>query len=92
MPLESLETLGRLKNQLRASILLHKSTLNFSYGTGHDKSWRHFEPLRYQLSGPYSGYVRTTHNYGFGEQPVFALRIEEPGAFNILAINFKLEL
>ena len=92
MPLESLETLGRLKKQLGARALLHESSLQFLYGTGAPGAWRRFQPGRYGAEAPYSGYVRLTHNYGTDEQAAFALRVEEPGPFNLLALVLDVEL
>ena len=92
MPLESLETLGRLKKQLGARALLHESSLQFLYGTGTPGAWRRFQPGRYGAEAPYSGYVRLTHNYGTDEQAAFALRVEEPGPFNLLALVLDVEL
>lgn len=92
MPLETLETLGRVKNQITARALLHGSMLHFQYGTGHSSAWRDFEPGRYGLEEPYSGYVRVTQNYGSHEQASFALRAEYPGAFNLLSLVLDVEV
>ncbi len=92
MPLETLETLGRFKKQLGARALLHESTLKFRYGTGHPEAWRDFQPARYGMSEPYSGYVRMIHNYGMDEQSSFALRVETPTPFNLLALVLDVEL
>lgn len=92
MPLETLETLGRFKKQLGARVLLHGSTLEFLYGTGNAGSWRNFQPGRYGMESPYSGYVRVTHNYGTDEQSAFALRVEKPEPFNLLALVLDVEL
>ena len=92
MPLETLETLGRFKKQLGARALLHESTLKFRYGTGHPDAWRDFQPGRYGVAEPYSGYVRMIHNYGMDEQSCFALRVETPDQFNLLALVLDVEL
>ena len=92
MPLETLETLGRFKKQLGARVLLHESTLKFRYGTGAPQAWKDFQPGRYGVSEPYSGYVRMIHNYGMDEQSSFALRVETPAPFNLLALVLDVEL
>ena len=92
MPLETLETLGCFKKQLGARVLLHESTLKFRYGTGTPKAWKDFQPGRYGVSEPYSGYVRMIHNYGMDEQSSFALRVETPAPFNLLALVLDVEL
>lgn len=92
MPLETLETLGRFKKQLGARVLLHESTLKFRYGTGAPEAWKDFQPGRYGVSEPYSGYVRMIHNYGMDEQSSFALRVETPAPFNLLALVLDVEL
>jgi len=92
MPLETLETLGCFKKQLGARVLLHESTLKFRYGTGAPEAWRDFQPGRYGVSEPYSGYVRMSHNYGTDEQSSFALRVETPAPFNLLALVLDVEL
>lgn len=92
MPLETLETLGWFKKQLGARALLHESTLKFRYGTGHPDAWRDFQPGRYGVTEPYSGYVRMIHNYGMDEQSCFALRVETPDPFNLLALVLDVEL
>lgn len=92
MPLETLETLGSFKKQLGARVLLQESTLEFQYGTGEPRAWRNFQRSRYGLESPYSGYVRMIHNYGMNEQPSFALRVEKPEPFNLLALVLEVEL
>lgn len=92
MPLETLETLGRFKKQMGAKVLLKESTLDFLYGTGHPDAWRKFQPGRYGMEAPYSGYVRMVHNYGVDEQTAFALRVEKPEPFNLLALALDVEL
>ena len=92
MPLETLETLGCFKKQLGARVLLHESTLKFRYGTGTPEAWKDFQPGRYSVSEPYSGYVRMIHNYGMDEQSSFALRVETPAPFNLLALVLDVEL
>ena len=92
MPLETLETLGCFKKQLGARVLLHESTLKFRYGTGAPEAWRDFQHGRYGVSEPYSGYVRMSHNYGTDEQSSFALRVETPAPFNLLALVLDVEL
>lgn len=92
MPLETLETLGCFKKHLGARVLLHESTLKFRYGTGAPEAWRDFQPGRYGVSEPYSGYVRMSHNYGTDEQSSFALRVETPAPFNLLALVLDVEL
>ena len=92
MPLETLETLGSFKKQLGARALVQESTLEFQYGTGHPDAWRKFQRSRYDLESPYSGYVRMIHNYGMNEQPTFALRVEKPEPFNLLALVLDVEL
>ncbi len=92
MPLESTDTMGMYKKQLGAKALLLDSSLGFLYGTGHETAWRAFQPERYQLNAPYTGYVRLTHNYGTDEQCSFALRIETPAPFNLLALVLEVNL
>ncbi len=92
MPLETTETMGMFKKQLGARVLLLDSSLAFYYGTGHESAWRAFQPERYQLNAPYSGYVRMTHNYGTDEQCSFALRIVAPAPFNLLALVPEVDL
>lgn len=92
MPLETLETLGRMKKQIGARALLHESSLQFLYGTGDAGAWRHFQPGRYGMDAPHSGYVRFTHNYGTDEQSAFALRVEDPVPFHLLALVLDVEL
>lgn len=92
MPLETLETLGCFKKQLGARVLVQESTLEFQYGSGHPDAWRNFQRSRYNLESPYSGYVRMIHNYGMNEQPSFALHVEKPAPFNLLALVLDVEL
>ncbi len=44
------------------------------------------------MAEPYSGYVRMIHNYGMDEQSCFALRVETPDQFNLLALVLDVEL
>ena len=57
-----------------------------------DEAWKDFQPGRYSVSEPYSGYVRMIHNYGMDEQSSFALRVETPAPFNLLALVLDVEL
>ncbi len=91
MPLETVETMGRFKKQLSAKALLHESSTVFRYGTGADEAWRDFQPERYCMNSPWTGYARMSHNYGTDEQCRFALRVEPPVAFNLLALTLSLD-
>lgn len=44
------------------------------------------------MDAPHSGYVRFTHNYGTDEQSAFALRVEDPVPFHLLALVLDVEL
>ncbi len=88
MSLESLQSMGFRKNQVKAELLLYASSLEFVYGNGDKKQT--FEPTRHLLSEPYSGYVPLVHNTGISKRPYISISTSSSEAMNILGIMVTL--
>ena len=86
MPMESIDTQGKIKTRIRAKLLLLESGLEFDYGNGEKRDWTPFEKSRFSLDCPRTGYVDMTIHPRLDKQPKLAIRTSSAEPLNILAV------
>lgn len=86
MPIEQTETFASEKLQTRVHLLLHESSLNFTYGAP-TSTLTQFDPKSMELSSPYSGSIRISHVSGHHPDPRFSIQTTSAENFQLLAIT-----
>lgn len=86
MPIEQVDTFASEKLQTRVHLLLHESSLNFTFGAP-ASTLAQFDPKSMELSAPYSGSIRISHIPGHHPDPRFSIQTASAENFQLLAIT-----